>query len=72
MKFYLLVDVEFLSKFDKNAVDGIEVVAVVAACCGEVQDDEIVVLADSAQRLMVLVPFDEKGLLANTSIGLNH
>jgi hypothetical protein len=72
MEFYLLVDVEFLPEFDEDAVDGIEVVAVVSASGGEVQDYQVVVLAVSLQRLVVFVPFHEEGLLADSSIGLDY
>lgn len=72
MQFYLLVDVEFLSEFDEDAVDGVEIVAIVSASGGEVKDDEIIVFAISFQGLVVFVPLDQQCLLAHAPIGLDH
>ena len=71
VQLHLLVDVQLLPQLNQDAVDGVEVVAVVTARRREVQDYQVVIPA-SSQRLVVLVPLDQKGLLAHTAIGLDN
>ena len=44
MKLDLLIDIQLLSEFNKDAVDCIEVITIISTCGGEVQDDEVVAL----------------------------
>jgi len=71
MQLHLLVDVQLLPQLNQNAVDRVEVVAVVTARGREVQYYQVVIPA-SSQRLVVLVPLDQKGLLAHTAVGLDN
>ena len=71
MQLHLLVDIEFLPQFDENAIDGIEVIAVISSSGGEVEDDEIIVLPGSFEGLMVFIPLDEEGLLADPAVSLD-
>lgn len=41
MELNLLADVQLLPQLDQYAIDGIKVVAIVAACCGEMKDRQI-------------------------------
>jgi hypothetical protein len=71
MQFHFLIDIELLPEFDENAVDGVEVIAIVSACGCEVEDDEVIVLSVCLEGLMILVPLDQQGLLSDSSIGLD-
>jgi hypothetical protein len=71
MEFNFLIDVELFSEFDEDAVDGVEVVAVVTPGGCKVKDNEVIVLTGTLQRLMVLIPIDEQSLLADSSISLD-
>ena len=70
MQFYFLVDIEFLPQFDEDPVECVEVVAVVAACCCEMEEDQIVVSV-ALEGLVVLEPLDQKGLLAHAAVGFD-
>ena len=70
MQFNFLVDVEFFPEFDEDAVEGVEVVAVVASGGGEVEEDEVVVTV-GLEGLVVLEPLDEKGFFAHPAVGLD-
>lgn len=71
VQFNFLIDVEFFSEFDEDAVEGVEVVAVVTASGGEVEEDEVVV-SMGLEGLVVLEPLNEKSLLAHPAFGLNN
>ena len=70
VQFNFLVDVEFFPEFDEDAVEGVEVVAVVASGGGEVEEDEVVVTV-GLEGLVVLEPLDEESLLAHPTVGLD-
>lgn len=71
MELYFLVDAEFFSELDEDAVEGIEVVAVVAACGCEVQDDQIIVSMVPFERLMILIPLCNECFLTGTLLPLD-
>lgn len=70
MQLHLLVDVELLPQLNQDAVDRVEVVTVVPPRGREVQYYQVII-PPPAQRLVVLVPFHQKGLLAHTAVGLD-
>ena len=66
-----LVNIEFFSQLNEDAIEGVEVVAVIAASGGEVEEDEVVV-SMGLEGLVVLEPLNEKSLLAHPAFGLNN
>ena len=71
MELNFLIDVQFLSQLDQNTIDGVEIIAIVSSCGCEVKDHKIIILLIFHERLMILVPFDQKSLFADSTIGLD-
>ena len=69
MELYFLVNIEFLSQFDQDSVNGVKVVTVVATSRSKVQNHQIIF--SSTYRLMILIPSAQKGLLADSSLSLD-
>lgn len=38
MKLHFLPDIKFLSKFNKNSINGIKIVTIISTCCSKVKD----------------------------------
>lgn len=70
MQLNFLSNVQLLPKLNKNAIDGIKIVAVVSAGGGKMQDSEIAGVF-GLDALMVLEPLDQQSFLAHTSVPFN-
>lgn len=59
MELDFLINVELFSQLDENPIQCVKVIAVVASCGREMQDDEIIVSMISIERFMILIPLCE-------------
>ncbi len=71
MQLNLLPNIELLPQLDQDAVDRVVIVGVVTPCCGEVQDDQVVLASGFHELLVVLEPLDQEGLFAHPALSLD-
>lgn len=77
MELHLLANIQFLSQFNENAIDCIEIIAVIASRRGEVQYCQIIFILNifnsylGLNALMVLVPLDQQSFFAHAAVPLD-
>lgn len=71
MQFDLLPNIECLPQLHKYPIERIEIITIIASCSRKMQQYQIL-LPLRPSRLMILIPLTNQGLLADSTLRLNH